>query len=133
MHNQIFRTDDLGLPYSRQVLKACVARDKEVTLVGATENEDIVGMRQSIPEGPHSWEKRFRLSEIQRQHMQMIPNSVKPRPASGICEEQFLKHNWIDREAKTAMRFAENSSAAKGSPRRYSMITFVSRNTRGRV
>jgi hypothetical protein len=42
MGSEFFRSDHLGFSGSRQVLQEYVPRDQEVTLIGATEDENVI-------------------------------------------------------------------------------------------
>ena len=56
MRNEFFRSEDLGLPRSHQILKMYVPRDKEIAFIGTTENEKVIRMSQAIPQGSYPWE-----------------------------------------------------------------------------
>jgi hypothetical protein len=106
MYNELFRGDDLRFLRSYQILQEYIAGDKEVTLIGATENENVIRVCQPIPQSPYSWEQSFSLCEIYWQHSQMVSDLFELRPTSGIrSQKQFLKHNWVNGEANAAIRF----------------------------
>ncbi len=64
--------------------------------MGATEDENIVGMGHTISQSSYSREQRLSLCEINGKHSEMISDSFKFRSASGVrSQEQFLKHNWV--------------------------------------
>jgi hypothetical protein len=106
MRNQFFRSHNLGFPGCHQALEVHVSGDQEVTLIGATEDQNVIGVHQAIPQSPYSWEQSLSLREIHRQQSQMVPDSFELRPASSIGgKKQFLKHYRVNGEADTAVRF----------------------------
>jgi hypothetical protein len=106
MRNQLFRSDNLGSRGRYQVLQEYIPRDKEVAFAGATQNEDVIGVRQATSQSAHSREQSFSFREIHWQHSQMISDPFELRPISRVRrEKQFLKHNRVNGEANKAIRF----------------------------
>src|SRR5712691_8128813 len=106
MSNEFLRSHDPRSLGRHQALEVCVARDKEVTFIGAAEDENVIRVRQPIPQGSYSREQSFSFSEIHRQHSQMISNVLELRSACGVsCEKELLKHNRVNGEANATSCF----------------------------
>ena len=56
MRNELFRSNHLRSLGSDQILQKDIACDKEVTLIGATENENVICVWPPVPQSPYSWE-----------------------------------------------------------------------------
>lgn len=106
MLNKLLRSDDLWFLGRRQIPQKHIACDKEVTLLGATENENVIRVCQPVPQRPYSWEQSFSLDKVYRQHSQMVSDPFEFWSACCIRrQKQFLKHNGINSEPNSAIRF----------------------------
>ncbi len=84
MGNEFFRSHHLGFLGRHQVLEVCIAGDKEVTLIRAAEDENVIRVRQAVPEGSNPRQQSFSLCEIHRKHPQMLSNALEFRPAGCV-------------------------------------------------
>lgn len=78
--NEFFSSHYLGFRGHHEVLEVRIARDKEVTLIRAAEDEYVIRVRQAVPQGSYSRQQCFGLGEIHWKHSQMVSYSLEFGP-----------------------------------------------------
>jgi len=97
MGNEFLRSHYLGFVGRHQVLKECVAGNKEVAFSGTAEEKKVIGVGQAIQLSAQLRDQSLSFGQINRQYAQMISDFVElgaTRTVNG--QKQFLKHNRID-------------------------------------
>ena len=99
------------------VLKEQVPRDKEIAVLRAAKDKDIVRVRQPVPERAHAGQQSFGLCDVNRQDPQVVPDLFELRPRGGVRgQQEFLKDDRIHREANAALGFGGKQLRRGGVP-----------------
>ncbi len=80
--------------------------DKEVTIAGATHDEDIVGVSHTVPEMFYKGKQSLSPCEIHGQNTQMVSNMFKFAQSGSISgKKQFLNNYWIHCKSDSSICF----------------------------
>ena len=97
MGNEFLRSHYPGFLGHHQALEQEIAGDEKVAFIGTADDEDVICVRQAIPQRLCQRDQSFSFGEINRQNSQVISDLFKFRPIRDIPREKhILKHNPVN-------------------------------------